>query len=223
MTSLPLVPRNTARKLFAHLHFLHTMAHANKMSAENLASVWAPTIMPAAMVSKVASNIVNAANNRSNDYSFSVNIIFFNTDAFTRFINKSNPSIQDKQHTPNRVVDQRSVRCSRPNRKLREDLGADGGWETSRGGRETRHHAGAEQLGTHGTQGSRRSADLGLRAWQVYVLSDYCKQLSIICFYICRMEAPSEDVFEEHRESRNGYKLNCVYLITFPVCLRKFH
>ncbi|XP_028169314.1 arf-GAP with Rho-GAP domain, ANK repeat and PH domain-containing protein 1-like [Ostrinia furnacalis] len=51
MTSLPLVARNTARKLFAHLHFLTTMAHANKMSAENLASVWAPTIMPAAVTS----------------------------------------------------------------------------------------------------------------------------------------------------------------------------
>lgn len=51
MTSLPLVARNTARKLFAHLHFLTTMAHANKMSAENLASVWAPTIMPAALTS----------------------------------------------------------------------------------------------------------------------------------------------------------------------------
>lgn len=50
MTSLPLVARNTARKLFAHLHFLHSMAHANKMSAENLASVWAPTVMPAALV-----------------------------------------------------------------------------------------------------------------------------------------------------------------------------
>lgn len=51
MTSLPLVARNTARKLFAHLHFLTTMAHANKMGAENLASVWAPTVMPAALVS----------------------------------------------------------------------------------------------------------------------------------------------------------------------------
>ncbi|XP_026747515.1 arf-GAP with Rho-GAP domain, ANK repeat and PH domain-containing protein 2 [Trichoplusia ni] len=49
MSSLPLVARNTARKLFAHLYFLHTMSHANKMGAENLASVWAPTIMPAAM------------------------------------------------------------------------------------------------------------------------------------------------------------------------------
>ncbi|XP_038216426.1 arf-GAP with Rho-GAP domain, ANK repeat and PH domain-containing protein 2 [Zerene cesonia] len=51
MLSLPLVARNTARKLFAHLHFLHTMAHANKMNAENLASVWAPTIMPTALTS----------------------------------------------------------------------------------------------------------------------------------------------------------------------------
>ncbi|KAJ8736874.1 hypothetical protein PYW07_000145 [Mythimna separata] len=51
MSSLPLVARNTARKLFAHLHFLHSMAHANKMGAENLAAVWAPTIMPAAMTS----------------------------------------------------------------------------------------------------------------------------------------------------------------------------
>lgn len=50
MSSLSLVPRNTARKLFAHLHFLHTMSHANKMGAENLASVWAPTIMPTALV-----------------------------------------------------------------------------------------------------------------------------------------------------------------------------
>ncbi|XP_047524117.1 arf-GAP with Rho-GAP domain, ANK repeat and PH domain-containing protein 2 [Pieris napi] len=52
MFSLPLVARNTARKLFAHLHFLNTMAHANKMNAENLASVWAPTIMPAALTSQ---------------------------------------------------------------------------------------------------------------------------------------------------------------------------
>lgn len=51
MTSLPLVARNTARKLFAHLHFMHTMANANKMTAENLASVWAPTVMPTALVS----------------------------------------------------------------------------------------------------------------------------------------------------------------------------
>ncbi|XP_075990835.1 rhoGAP_ARAP and RA_ARAPs domain-containing protein RhoGAP15B [Anticarsia gemmatalis] len=51
MASFPLVARNTTRKLFAHLHFLHTMAHANKMGAENLASVWAPTIMPAALTS----------------------------------------------------------------------------------------------------------------------------------------------------------------------------
>lgn len=51
MSTLPVVARNTARKLFAHLHFLHTMSHANKMSAENLAAVWAPTIMPAAMTS----------------------------------------------------------------------------------------------------------------------------------------------------------------------------
>ncbi|XP_004932886.2 arf-GAP with Rho-GAP domain, ANK repeat and PH domain-containing protein 2 [Bombyx mandarina] len=51
MSSLSLVPRNTARKLFAHLHFLHTMSHANKMGAENLASVWAPTIMPTALTS----------------------------------------------------------------------------------------------------------------------------------------------------------------------------
>lgn len=51
MHQLPIVARHTARKLFAHLYFLHTMAHANKMNAENLASVWAPTIMPAAMTS----------------------------------------------------------------------------------------------------------------------------------------------------------------------------
>ena len=50
MTSLPLVTYNATRKLFAHLHFLHTMSHANKMNAENLASVWAPTIMPTALV-----------------------------------------------------------------------------------------------------------------------------------------------------------------------------
>jgi hypothetical protein len=51
IASLMLVVRNTTRKLFAHLHFLTTMAHANKMSADNLASVWAPTIMPAPLVS----------------------------------------------------------------------------------------------------------------------------------------------------------------------------
>ncbi|XP_045784309.1 arf-GAP with Rho-GAP domain, ANK repeat and PH domain-containing protein 1 [Maniola jurtina] len=52
MTSLPLVAQRTARKLFAHLHFLQTMSHANKMNAENLASVWAPTIMPTAVTSQ---------------------------------------------------------------------------------------------------------------------------------------------------------------------------
>ncbi|KAJ0184039.1 hypothetical protein K1T71_000462 [Dendrolimus kikuchii] len=51
ISQLPLVARHTARKLFAHLHFLHTMSNANKMNAENLASVWAPTVMPAAMTS----------------------------------------------------------------------------------------------------------------------------------------------------------------------------
>ncbi|CAH2035023.1 unnamed protein product, partial [Iphiclides podalirius] len=51
LNSLGVVARNTARKLFAHLHFLQSMAHANKMNAENLASVWAPTIMPAALAS----------------------------------------------------------------------------------------------------------------------------------------------------------------------------
>lgn len=50
MTSLPLVPQRTARKLFAHLHCLHTMSRVNKMCASNLASVWAPTIMPTALV-----------------------------------------------------------------------------------------------------------------------------------------------------------------------------
>lgn len=50
MESLPLVARNTVRKLFAHLHFLQTLSDVNKMTAENLASVWAPTIMPAALV-----------------------------------------------------------------------------------------------------------------------------------------------------------------------------
>ncbi|CAK1554623.1 unnamed protein product [Leptosia nina] len=52
MNGLPLVACNTARKLFAHLHFLHTMSHANKMNCENLASIWAPTIMPAALTSQ---------------------------------------------------------------------------------------------------------------------------------------------------------------------------
>ncbi|KAI5640870.1 rhoGAP domain-containing protein [Phthorimaea operculella] len=51
MTSLPLVARNTARKLFAHLHFLSTLAEVNKMGADNLAAVWAPTVMPAALTS----------------------------------------------------------------------------------------------------------------------------------------------------------------------------
>ncbi|XP_032526576.2 arf-GAP with Rho-GAP domain, ANK repeat and PH domain-containing protein 2 isoform X1 [Danaus plexippus] len=52
MTSLPLVPQRTARKLFAHLHCLHTMSRVNKMCASNLASVWAPTIMPTALTSQ---------------------------------------------------------------------------------------------------------------------------------------------------------------------------
>ncbi|XP_014366672.2 uncharacterized protein LOC106717332 isoform X2 [Papilio machaon] len=37
---------NTARKLFAHLNFIQKWSEVNKMSAENLAAVWAPTIMP---------------------------------------------------------------------------------------------------------------------------------------------------------------------------------
>ncbi|KOB67982.1 Uncharacterized protein OBRU01_18991, partial [Operophtera brumata] len=54
MMSLPLVARQTARKLFAHLHFLQTMSHANKMTADNLASVWVPTIMPSPMTNNAA-------------------------------------------------------------------------------------------------------------------------------------------------------------------------
>lgn len=50
LASEQLVVFNTMKKLFAHLHFIHTMAHANKMSAYNLAAVWAPTIMPTAVV-----------------------------------------------------------------------------------------------------------------------------------------------------------------------------
>lgn len=50
MLDLPVVALRTARKLFAHLHFIHTMAAYNKMAADNLAAVWAPTIMPAAVV-----------------------------------------------------------------------------------------------------------------------------------------------------------------------------
>ncbi|KAM3969013.1 rhoGAP_ARAP and RA_ARAPs domain-containing protein RhoGAP15B [Aphomia sociella] len=49
--SLPVVAANTTRRLFAHLHFLETMMYANKMGAENLAAVWAPTIMPTATTS----------------------------------------------------------------------------------------------------------------------------------------------------------------------------
>ncbi|XP_059055314.1 arf-GAP with Rho-GAP domain, ANK repeat and PH domain-containing protein 2 [Achroia grisella] len=49
--SFPLVASNTARKLFAHLNFVHSMMYANKMGAENLAAVWAPTVMPQATTS----------------------------------------------------------------------------------------------------------------------------------------------------------------------------
>ncbi|XP_041987052.1 arf-GAP with Rho-GAP domain, ANK repeat and PH domain-containing protein 2 [Aricia agestis] len=51
VTSQQLVVYNTMKKLFAHLHFIHTMSHANKMGAYNLAAIWAPTIMPAAVTS----------------------------------------------------------------------------------------------------------------------------------------------------------------------------
>ncbi|XP_060809453.1 arf-GAP with Rho-GAP domain, ANK repeat and PH domain-containing protein 2 [Amyelois transitella] len=51
MSSLPLVVANTARRLFAHLHFLQSMMYANKMGADNLAAVWVPTVMPTAMTS----------------------------------------------------------------------------------------------------------------------------------------------------------------------------
>ncbi|KPJ00581.1 Arf-GAP with Rho-GAP domain, ANK repeat and PH domain-containing protein 2 [Papilio xuthus] len=46
LVSLSPVSCNTARKLFAHLNFIHKWNEINKMNAENLAAVWAPTIMP---------------------------------------------------------------------------------------------------------------------------------------------------------------------------------
>ncbi|XP_053623664.1 arf-GAP with Rho-GAP domain, ANK repeat and PH domain-containing protein 2 [Plodia interpunctella] len=60
MTSLPLVAANTARRLFAHLHFIQSMMYANKMSAENLAAIWVPTVTPAAMTTDPLQNDWNA-------------------------------------------------------------------------------------------------------------------------------------------------------------------
>lgn len=50
-----IITRNTIKKLFAHLYFLQSMASVNKMTSQNLASVWAPTLMPGVMVDENAS------------------------------------------------------------------------------------------------------------------------------------------------------------------------
>lgn len=39
------VSYKTARRLFGHLHFISTQSSKNRMNVDNLASVWAPTLM----------------------------------------------------------------------------------------------------------------------------------------------------------------------------------
>lgn len=50
IANLSPVYSNTIRKLFSHLYFIQQWSAFNKMSAENLAAVWAPIILPRAPV-----------------------------------------------------------------------------------------------------------------------------------------------------------------------------
>lgn len=43
--TFPSVAQKTARRLFGHLHFISTQNAKNKMTVDNLAAVWAPTLM----------------------------------------------------------------------------------------------------------------------------------------------------------------------------------
>nr|CAH7712994.1 unnamed protein product [Callosobruchus chinensis] len=42
---LPKVSYNTARKVFGHLHFISSQSERNKMTVENLAAIWGPTLL----------------------------------------------------------------------------------------------------------------------------------------------------------------------------------
>lgn len=45
LEKLPLVNYVTARKLMSHLHYISLQSDKNLMTSENLASIWAPTLM----------------------------------------------------------------------------------------------------------------------------------------------------------------------------------
>lgn len=43
--TFPAVAQKTAKRLFGHLHFISTQSAKNRMTVDNLAAVWAPTLM----------------------------------------------------------------------------------------------------------------------------------------------------------------------------------
>lgn len=43
--TFPPVAQKTARRLFGHLHFISSQSSKNRMTVDNLAAVWAPTLM----------------------------------------------------------------------------------------------------------------------------------------------------------------------------------
>lgn len=43
--TFPAVAQRTARRVFGHLHFISSQSGKNKMTVDNLAAVWAPTLM----------------------------------------------------------------------------------------------------------------------------------------------------------------------------------
>lgn len=45
LEKLPQINFVTLRKLIGHLHFLDGLSDKNKMPVENLAAIWAPTLM----------------------------------------------------------------------------------------------------------------------------------------------------------------------------------
>lgn len=45
LDQLPTISYNTAQKLLGHLHFISTQSEQNRMTVENLASIWGPTLL----------------------------------------------------------------------------------------------------------------------------------------------------------------------------------
>lgn len=43
--TFPTVAQKTAKRLFGHLHFIGSQCSKNRMTVDNLAAVWAPTLM----------------------------------------------------------------------------------------------------------------------------------------------------------------------------------